>query len=269
MPWYKFSGEKISTNISSTEEELSVSGDATFKKYVPQQFNLDLTQINQTYLNKKGSGSGFVMNDAVKKISGIDDIEKKAEKEVIEKKVSSYIEEIKQQAYDAAYAQGLENGFKSATEERHKEINQAIDDFKNLINSISSLKTELINQNEAHLVTMVFKIAEKIACDHLNENTEPVVSIMKKAIEESQIEENITVHVSDKQVDYIENLKKITGREFDFLKTVKLEPSSEISVGGCVIETNYGSIDAQVESRIENLWSELKKSLPKIKKIAV
>ena len=67
---------------------------------------------------------------------------------------------------------------------------------------------------------------------------------------------------------FIENLKNISGREFDFLKNVQLEASAEVTVGGCIIETNYGVIDARVEKRIENIWSELNQALPKIKKIA-
>jgi flagellar assembly protein FliH len=268
MPWSRFNGEKIESVIKESDGGRVQVDESRITEFKPRTFNIDLSKSNNTYIVEKKSGSGFVMNDAVKKISGIEEIERQAEQNLINEKVQALLEDLKQKTYDEAFKLGTEQGFRSATEGRNHEINQAIDDFKSLIQSIHNMKTELIYQNEAHIMTTIFRIAEKVAYDHIEENPQLVLPVIRKAVNDSQEDENITIHISDKQIEFIENLKKISGREFDFLKNTKLEPSAQILTGGCIIETNYGVIDAQIENRVENIWTELKQALPKIKKIA-
>jgi flagellar assembly protein FliH len=136
------------------------------------------------------------------------------------------------------------------------------------VHSIENLKTDLVHQNEAHIVTAIFRIAEKIAYGHIQENPDLVLPVLKQSIDLAQSEDEVTVLVSPAQVEFIEKLKLAAGRDFDFLKNVRLEASPSVVSGGCIIETNYGVIDARIEKRVQNIWAELNEALPKIKKIA-
>ncbi|MNU00700.1 flagellar assembly protein H [compost metagenome] len=63
----------------------------------------------------------------------------------------------------------------------------------------------------------------------------------------------------------MEELKKETGREYEFIKKTRFEPSADITDGGCIVETNYGEVDARIEQRLEQLWSVLEENIPKVK----
>ncbi len=242
--------------------------DELVKEFTPRIFSLNKSEANAMHLAEKKSGSDFVMSDIVKKISGIEAIEKKNEQDVIDRRVDEKMTELKKQAYDEAYQMGLADGFKSATEQKLNEINKAMDDFQVLVNSIHTIKADLVHQNEAHILTTIFRIAEKIAYGHIAENPDLVLPVIKESIELAQSDDEVTILVSPEQIDFIENLKKESHREFDFLKNVRLQPSNTILSGGCIVETNYGIIDAQVQTRIEKIWTDLSQALPKIKKIA-
>jgi flagellar assembly protein FliH len=242
--------------------------DELVKEFQPRIFSLNKSEANAMHMAEKKSGSDFVMSDVGKKVSGIEAIEKKNEQDIVDLRVEEKMNELKTQAYDEAYQAGLKDGFKSAVDQRLEEINKAINDFQGLVNSIHSIKSDLIHQNEAHIVTTIFRIAEKIAYAQIEENPDLVMPVMKQAIEIAQADDEVTVLVSPEQIDFIENLKKLSNRDLDFLKNVRLEPSSGIKSGGCVVETNYGVIDAQIQTRVEKIWSELSQALPKIKKIA-
>lgn len=255
----------IKDHNNRTEEAKS---NEVVKEFTPRIFSLNKSEANAMHLAEKKSGSDFVMSDIVKKISGIEAIEKKNEQDVIDRRVDEKMNELKKQAYDEAYQLGLADGFKSATEQKLNEINKAMDDFQVLVNSIHTIKADLIHQNEAHILTTIFRIAEKIAYGHIAENPDLVLPVIKESIELAQSDDEVTILVSPEQIDFIENLKKVSNRDFDFLKNVRLQPSNTILSGGCIVETNYGVIDAQVETRIEKIWTELAQALPKIKKIA-
>ena len=80
----------------------------------------------------------------------------------------------------------------------------------------------------------------------------------------SQGVEEVVVQVSPSQLEFLEQLRQQRGREFDFMKRVKLEPVEGIQEGGCVIITNYGEVDARLEERLDKMWKELLENLPKV-----
>ncbi|MBC7457168.1 MAG: flagellar assembly protein, partial [Bdellovibrionaceae bacterium] len=244
-----------------------VKSEEIVKEFKPRIFSLNKSEANAMHLAEKKLGSDFVMSDVVKKVSGIEAIEKKNEQDVVDRRVDEKMTDLKNHAYVEAYQIGLQDGFKSAVDQRLKDINQAIDDFQVLVNSIHTIKTDLIYQNEAHIVSTIFRIAEKIAYGHIAENPDSILPVIRQSIELAQADDEVTVLVSPEQIDFIENLKKLSGRDFDFLKNIRLEPSDKVMSGGCIVETNYGVIDAQVQTRVEKIWTELSQALPKIKKI--
>ena len=260
MQWSSIHDHNNRSDDTKTEELV--------KEFKPRLFSLNKSEANAMHLAEKKSGSDFVMSDVGKKVSGIEAIEKKNEQDVVDRRVDEKMNELKTQAYDEAYQIGLKDGFKSAVEQRLKDINQTIDDFQILVNSIHSIKTDLVHQNEAHIVATIFRIAEKIAYGHIAENPDLVLPVIKESIEIAQADDEVTVLVSPEQIDLIDNLRKLSNRDFDFLKNVRLEASQNVMSGGCIVETNYGIIDAQVQTRVEKIWTELSQALPKIKKIA-
>ena len=62
---------------------------------------------------------------------------------------------------------------------------------------------------------------------------------------------------------FIEGLKEKLDKEFDNVKRLKFEASEDVSNGGCVVETNFGDVNATLEQRLERLWGQLNDKLPK------
>jgi flagellar assembly protein FliH len=46
---------------------------------------------------------------------------------------------------------------------------------------------------------------------------------------------------------------------------MKFEPNEEVVDGGCIVETNYGEVDARIEQRVAQLWSVVSEIIPKVK----
>ena len=115
------------------------------------------------------------------------------------------------------------------------------------------------------LIRLTFQMAARLSKTTLEGNNEAMLQILRDAVSLSQDEENITVRVSVGQFEFLEGLKKETGRELEFTKRIRFEPSPEVSDGGCIVETNYGEVDARIEQRIEQLWTVLSENIPKVK----
>ena len=130
---------------------------------------------------------------------------------------------------------------------------------------IKRLKLDLVSFNEAHIVKLVYYLASRLAMKEIGKDSESVLNVMKQAIELADEDENILVRVAPSQVAFLEELKKETTRELDFVKNVTFEADKDIEVGGCVIETNYGEIDARIEERVAKLWDSIEETVPLVK----
>jgi len=249
----------VKLNQEESEREV------TILSYTPKQFNFGTPEAAMDYLKEKELGSDFVMSDVLRTTTGVEEIERLSEEQQIEQKVLDKISLLQEDAYKMAYDLGFEEGTKKAIEDKTAELEQKVEELGALTATLTKIKEEMVYQNEAHIVRMIYEIASRLAFDHVSEKQDVVLLLIKKAIEEAQAEENVNVRVSTSQLEFLEHIKQSSGREYEFLKKVKFEGVENISVGSCIVETNYGVIDARIEERVNKLWSELKQAMPKVK----
>lgn len=234
-------------------------------EFVPMRFDLGAPEQALNYLAEKGRGSDFRMNDAVRVQTGVDHVEQISEEEKIEAGALEKLKEIQEGAYQEAYQLGLEEGRKEAFQKASRHIEEHMQSFDSLLLAIKELKKDMTSFNEAHLIKLAFQMASRIAKTELKDNNEAMVQVLRDAVGLAQDEENISVHVSQTQFDFMEELKKETGRDFEFIKKIRFQPNADITEGGCIVETNYGEVDARIEQRLEQLWSVLAENVPKVK----
>lgn len=259
MPWSnrvsRFSKSVLSKEVA----------EKTVLEFVPVRFDFGTPEQALNYLAEKSKGSDFRMNDAIRVQTGIDQFEQKSDEEKVEEAALEKLKEIQESAYQEAYALGLEEGRKRAFEKVSSEIAERLGHLDGLLNGVKELKKEMVTFNESHLIQLVFHMASRLAKMELNGNNDAIIQILRDAVGLSQDEENITVRVSPSQFEFLEEIKKETGRELEFIKRIRFEPSDEISDGGCIVETNYGEVDARIEQRVEQLWTVLSENMPKVK----
>jgi flagellar assembly protein FliH len=235
-------------------------------QYEPPKFDLGTPVVAETYIDqKKNQGSDFRMSDVIRIQTKIKEIESADLEQNIEVKVLERLKEVQEPAYQEAYQLGLDEGRKEAFQSAAQEIEMRLKKMDELINSVTNLKKDLVQFNETHLVQLTLHIAQRIAAHEISVDPTSIVQIIKNAVEMAQLEENVVIQVAPTQLEFLETLKKETGREYEFLKKVKIEPVEGIREGGCVIETNYGVIDARFEERVSKLWTALSESLFRVK----
>lgn len=252
MPWSKSVLKKLDAQKQVLE-------------FTPHRFDLGTPDQALEYLKSKKHGSDFEMSEALREQTGIDQLEEATQQENVELKALEKLKEIQEQAYKEGYQLGLDEGRTRAYEQNNALITEKLRIFDEIISSISRMKTDFVTFNENHVVELLFMLAEKIAQQELERNNEAVIKIIQNAVALAQDEENISVKISSSQFEFIEEAKRRTGREFEFLKKVKFEPSPDLKPGGCLVETNFGEVDARIAQRLQLLWENLKENMPKLK----
>jgi flagellar assembly protein FliH len=235
--------------------------------FMPKKFPMRVTQ-NAVSFHKIQSGENrtdFRMDHIVSENTGVSELERMSIEEKVEMLALSKVKEIQEEAYAAGYQLGLEEGNKRGFEDYKAELMTRLEDFDGLLLKIENLKSELINHNETFLIQLMYQMATKIAMDEIQARPDIILPIMRQAVEAAQSDQKITVKLSTVDLKFILGVREQLSKDFDFVKNLKLEESSEITSGGCKIETNYGMINASVEQRVKKLWESIVHKTPRTK----
>lgn len=252
MPWSK-------AVLKKSESQAEVL------EYNPVTFVLGTPSAAMDYMEAKKQGSDFRLSDVVRKQTGVEEIELQNEVRRVEDLAMEKLKEIQENAYKEGFSLGFEDGRKRAFDENSKVIAQSISELNSLLKTIENMKKEILSHNEAHIMQLLFHMASKLAQAHLEYDHEPLINIIKQAIELAQGDENVTVYVSKSQLEFLESVQQQQNAEMDALNKVKLIANDSIKPGGCIVETNYGEVDSQVETRVEQLLVSLKEHMPRVK----
>lgn len=233
-------------------------------EFQPRKIDLGTPAPALEYLQNKAGGD-FRMNEHVQVQTGVNKLEQISDDERVEKRALEKLAEIQENAYREAYELGLDEGRKKAFNEASADLTEKIDQLSQLLTSIDHMKSELFTHNETHLVGLMYQMASRLAGLVLEQDNNAVIEVVRNAVSLAQAEEDVRVQMHPEQIEFIEEVRKQHGREFEFLKKIRFEPNDDIRRGGCIVETNYGEIDARVETRVQKLWESLADAMPKVK----
>ncbi len=270
MPWSNPKTDNSSDLIYPTATLIKTDSEdqqqATVLDYKPPVFNLGTPAAAVDYLQRKKQGQDFVLSDVLRKTTGVQDIEFAAQEAMIEQKILERLTEVQKQAYDEGFKLGSDEGYKQSFEKMKMEIDHGLTDLNQMLLQITNMKADLLAQNESQILQIIFKIAEKVILEKIEQKDEILIQVIREAIAKAQSEEDIRIFISESQSEFIKEYQNKLGMN-DEIKNVEFEISSEVEPGGCIVQTNYGEIDARTSVRVQKIWDELKLIRPHLKAV--
>ncbi len=234
--------------------------------YHPKEFPISPGKsANQFVSQQDFKKTDFKISELVAKQAGIQELERRSLDNRVEQLALEQMKAVEERAYKEAYELGQIDGAEKAFQEHKEEFTQRLKDLDVVLKSFEDLKANLMVQNEAQIVKLSYQIGKKIALTEIEEKPELIVEMLKNILESIQTDERILVKVAAADLSFIEGLREKMKKEWDVLKRVKVEAADDLSRGGCLVETNYGSIDASLEERLEKAWAILAPKIPKNK----
>ena len=175
-------------------------------------------------------------------------------------KAKSLAIEIKENAYKEGHKTGYEEGFQTAYQ---KGENSAKEEFIPLLQTINSLirelsefRTMMYPKVEKEMIEMITGLTKKILQHEINTNEASVKQMILLAINSVIDKENMTIRIHPSDKAHAEAFSPELKNLFSEIKNITFEEHPGIEKGGCVIETNFGTIDAkvdQLESQIDKI----------------
>lgn len=146
-----------------------------------------------------------------------------------------------EEAKKNGYTEGREEGLSFVTE-------QSV--------ALANLKEKFYKDAEPEIIKLVMIIAEKVIGKMVRENESAIKSIVRQAVE-SSIGERIVVRLNPEDYKVVaeeaENFKDILDRT----KRISFKEDETITKGGCLVETEVGTIDARLETQLKAIKKAL------------
>jgi len=143
-------------------------------------------------------------------------------------------EEIKQKAHEEGFQEGLEK-FNKAILKIEKEIRSLRDEFNKKI------------------LPVALKAAKKILGEELKLHPDRITDIVIQALKPVTQHHHIKIYVNKQDLATLERDKPQIKKILEQVETFVLQERNDVEPGGCIIETEEGIINAQ----LENQWRAL------------
>lgn len=132
--------------------------------------------------------------------------------------------------------------------------------FKQWVEHIAKLENEIVQVRkdlEKVLVPVALKAAKKIVGREMEQSEDAVVNIVSTSLKAVAQHKRVTIYVNKKDLEALDRNRPKLKQLFEGLEVLSLRERADIAPGGCVIETEGGIINAQ----LENQWRALESGL--------
>jgi flagellar assembly protein FliH len=180
----------------------------------------------------------------------------------IEGSAQAAFEKERAEAADAGFKEGREAGYA----EGEAEANRLIERLQTMLERARSRREEILAETEQQIVDLALLIARKVIKIISETQKEVVKANVAEALRKVKDRGDIIIRVN------LADLKLATEHVNNFIqkmegaKGIQVAEDSTVDPGGCIIETDFGEIDARISSQLAELEDKIRDISPIITK---
>ncbi|MBO8171019.1 MAG: flagellar assembly protein FliH [Bacillaceae bacterium] len=186
-------------------------------------------------------------------------LKQEAEQEIAEKwkAFEQEKERLAQEARERGQKEGFEQGREEGRRESLREYQDLIEKSAYILESAQREKEKIISEAEPFLIELSTQIAQKIIAEELSLNPDKMTEMVAEALARVRVIGTITLSVDPEYHAFVMQNRERLLRVIDGQSELMIIPDHQLKGGGCVIQTPMGSLDARIDTQLE----EVKKAL--------
>ena len=162
---------------------------------------------------------------------------------------------VRQDALVEGYATGLNNARSEIAEELGAKFEERCEALHEsvvcMVNAIIDERNKMWMAIEGEVTSLALEIARKIVKTEVAQNTEVIEAVVKDALRRVTDRGNIRIVVNPDDLQNIRGAREDLLQAIDGIDHLVIDADRRVGRGGCMIETTAGSIDAKLETQLE------------------
>lgn len=175
--------------------------------------------------------------------------------EVLRTQAQKEAEELRIQAQK----EGYENGLREAHQEIEADRQMAMEQCRQILEEARRTKVKLLESSTADMARLAIAVAKRVISTEVNTNPQIIISVIREAINLLDQPGNFRVYVNPEEIEPA--LDSLAREEMSKMEKQDLANAlvadARVGTGGCVIESDQGVVDAQLDTRIAKVEQAL------------
>ncbi|MDR2490914.1 MAG: flagellar assembly protein FliH [Spirochaetaceae bacterium] len=157
------------------------------------------------------------------------------------------------QGHDEGFEKGKDEGFAQGK----VEVNRLIERIHRVLERLQDKRADVLNETEQQIIDLVLLIARKVVKSVSETQKNVVIENIREALGKVKSKGKVTIKVN------LSDLELATAHIEEFTKqlessgTIEILEDSSIDAGGCVVETDFGAIDARIANQLAELEAKI------------
>ena len=167
------------------------------------------------------------------------------------------LEKESQERSEAAYRHGYDDGKAIGIQEGREEIKDVMANLTTMLETLADKREILLRDAESMIVQLAISVAKTILHREVQTDRDIIKAVAKESLKlvEDKKRVSIKIHPSDWHT-----MKEYEGEILSSVQGVKefeIKEDDRVNPGGCVVETDSGIIDAQLETQLSEFTDSL------------
>jgi flagellar assembly protein FliH len=178
--------------------------------------------------------------------------------EEIEAEAKLKAEEIIQEARSQGLSSGREEGFAEGREE----VERLIERLHLIIDKAIERRSEIIDESETELVKLSLQVAHKVVKVITENQQNVVVNNMVQALRKLKSKADVVIRVNLADLQLTTDHTREILEKIEKVGKITIMEDSSVDRGGCIIETDFGQIDARISSQLKEIEDRILEMVP-------
>ncbi len=163
-------------------------------------------------------------------------------------RLKAQAEKIKAEAQGEGFAAGEKAGFESGEQFARDEFTPFLKTLEALVRELSEFRQMMYAKVEREMVEMIVQLTKKVIHAELTTRDDSIQDVIRLAVQTVLDRESMIIKVNPGDQIHAETYRPELHHLFDEIKNITIEGQPSIDRGGCLIESNFGTVDAQVHN---------------------
>lgn len=161
----------------------------------------------------------------------------------------------KKESYAAGFSSGEEEGYKKGYEDGYGKGKQAgtsmtadaVNMMTQVIEQLKNYHAQILADSQKDIAKMAIAIAEKVLHKEIMMDPATVISVVKNALSKVGFKRQFVVHVNPLDLEVLKGASDQIRSVLDNYESLNFKASPQVAPGGCIVQTESGSVDAQID----------------------
>ena len=166
-------------------------------------------------------------------------------------------EQKREKTIGEAYKEGFDKGSEDGYKEGQQEANRLVERLHIILDKTLDRRQSILDETEQQIVELVLLISRKVVKVISESQRSVVMQNILQALRRVKGRGEVTIRVNLADLKLTSEHTKEFMQAVESVKNITVAEDSSVEKGGCIIETDFGAIDARISSQLNELEQKI------------